>query len=266
MGPGRLPSARSLVLVDRGRRALAHGQLARARPAPFCASPRIRSSSGTRSPFRAPLPRLASPRGSARFGREDASHRLLQPTRCLSTPRCRSTSRARASEPACAASTAHRSLHRHPERSAPRSRRLAGSAEASSTGHLPRPEPEETVERRRTTIAGNPAPGESSSDVEPPASTGFTIAALDEGPCAAVQRTLAAALSTAREVGEPASDAPCHLPSTHAGTRPSAFSCRPEPLPSPSRQRRRVSRPRAPSIDECSRRSPPLTGSFAAAR
>ena len=80
VGPGRLPSARFLDLVDRGRHALAHVQLARARPAPFCTSPRVRSSSRKRPPLRAPPARLASPLGSTRFDGEDASHRLLQPT------------------------------------------------------------------------------------------------------------------------------------------------------------------------------------------
>lgn len=80
MGPRRLPSARPPRLVTAGRHALAHDQLARARLAPFCAGPRVRSSSGKRSPLHAPPPRLARPRDRTRFDGEDASHRRLQPT------------------------------------------------------------------------------------------------------------------------------------------------------------------------------------------
>lgn len=80
MGPRRLPSARLPGLVATGRCALAHGKLARARLAPFRVAPRVRSSSGKRSPLHAPPPRLARPRDRTRFDGEDASHRRLQPT------------------------------------------------------------------------------------------------------------------------------------------------------------------------------------------
>lgn len=71
---------------------------------------------------------------------------------------------------------------------------------------------------RKTTISGNPAPGASSMDVEPTASIALYRRQSSRGlPCLASRSTLAAALSTASEVGEPISDASCRLPCTHAG-------------------------------------------------
>jgi hypothetical protein len=55
-------------------------------------------------------------------------------------------------------------------------------------------------------------------DVEPTASIALTIdTPLEERRASLSRSTLAAAFSTASEVGEPISDAPCRLPSTHAG-------------------------------------------------
>jgi len=213
--PGCLPSDRlSTIPAERGDLCdYVFRSRVEAPRHPFTSAPRP-SPSGIGS-FAAAIQRsLGSPLGSPRARWQDASHRLLQPTRTLSTPRCRSISRAR------------------PSRLLAQPRSAADLLAAAWSSRLPfgssstRPKPDRrgipsagaggTTKRRKTTISGNPAPGESSSDVEPPASTGFVLATLsEEGPCLAVRGTLAAAFSTAREVGEPISDVPCHLPSTH---------------------------------------------------
>jgi hypothetical protein len=64
---------------------------------------------------------------------------------------------------------------------------------------------------------------------------------------------LAAAFSTANEVDEPIFDAPCRARSDVTGLTAGAQNASQNRLPPPSRQRRWLPRPEAPSIDECPR-------------
>lgn len=205
MGPRRLPSDRSLGLVDRGRRALAHGQLARARPAPFRATPRIRSSSGKRSSLRAPPPRLARPRGPARFDGEDASHRRLQPTLDTCTRRT-------ARFPCSAALAADDRGRRRPDRPRPEGRAAHGA----------RPP------------LDDPAPGEPVLDGTRSASTPSTASPRRAGPRHRTPPSRPWSVRPPTRSFERASDTPCRLAAPSALADPLT---KPRPRPPAARQR-----------------------------
>lgn len=110
----------------------------------------------------------------------------------------------------------------------------------------------------------------SSIDVEPTASTALVSEPASLGsPCFALfaRSPLAAAFSTANEVDEPVSDAPCRARPTVTSLTAGAPNTCQDRLPPPSRRRRWLPRPEAPSIDECSREgarhSPPASPPFA---